>query len=290
MMKTLALSALFCISAISAQASLGWNDLRVTWGLNPFSQWDFAQVPTNLNGGGDMKDFVQMDNLCTTKGPFFGVRYWVANDPSLILLFDINGYIAGMQTLIPQSEYTPEKGRGANAMTLYNGYYTLTAYFVDPTTVCGPGRTADQFGAQGTGYGLWLQNGTSMVQIPAQETDVANTQWTLGHCFVTMGVHYWYDVSLDMSCGDFFPFFILYNDNKLNAWGFATNYGGGKSQRYEHPPHSAIAGFMNPVPTCFVSDPSFAALSTMHVYLTNNPRTGDLCDLSKYENGKRVRV
>jgi hypothetical protein len=38
---------------------------------------------------------------------------------------------------------------------------------------------------------------------------------------------------------------------------------------------------MNPVPTCFTTDPLFADRSTMHVYFTNNPRTGDLCDLDK---------
>jgi charged multivesicular body protein 7 len=234
-----------------------------------------------------------MDNMCTTKGsPFVGVRYWVPNDPSLVLLFDINGYIAGMQTMIPASDWTPEKGTGAPAFNLYNGFYTLTAYFVDPSTVCGPGRTADQFGAQGTGYGLWMQNtsSTDTLMIPTAETGMGNTKWTLGHCFVSMGVHYWYDESLNMNCGDVYPFFALYNDNNLNAWGFATNYGGGSSNRLEHPPHAALPGFMNPVPTCFGKDPAFKDLSTMHVYFTSNPKTGDLCDLSKYENGKRVRA
>jgi len=116
------------------------------------------------------------------------------------------------------------------------------------------------------------------------EASVKATPWTLGHCFVTMGVHYWYNVTEDMDCGDFMPFFILYNDNKLNAWGFATNYGGGKSQRYEHPPLSAISGFMKPVPKCFSTDPTFKSLSTMHVYHTSTPRTGDLCDLDKVQH------
>jgi charged multivesicular body protein 7 len=55
------------------------------------------------------------------------------------------------------------------------------------------------------------------------------------------GVHYWYNVTLDMDCGDFMPFFILYNNNALNAWGYALNTKGGTSQRYEHPPLSAIS-------------------------------------------------
>jgi hypothetical protein len=44
-----------------------------------------------------------------------------------------------------------------------------------------------------------------------------------------------------------------------------------------------VQGFMNPVPTCFTTDPTFKSLSTMHVYHTSTPRTGDLCDLNKMQ-------
>lgn len=32
--------------------------------------------------------------------PFVGVRYMVPGDPAVVLLFDANGYIAGMQTAV----------------------------------------------------------------------------------------------------------------------------------------------------------------------------------------------
>jgi len=274
-------SILILLGLTAATYAAKWDGLRVTWGLNPFSQWDFAKLPRDMSND-DMQGFVPMDDLCATKGPFAGRRYWVPSDPSLILLFDKNGYIAGMQTMIPVGSYTPSTPMQGHPMINYNGYWHLTAYYVDPSTICTTGRTADQFGSQGTGNGLWIQNGTdyttgNLLQIPMTQAGMGSTSWTLGHCFYTMGVHYWYNVTKDMSCDNFFPFFILYNDQKLNSWGFATNYAGGGSNRYEHPPHSAIGGFMNPVPDCFTSDPSFNALSTMHVYMTDSPRTGNLC-------------
>jgi len=36
-----------------------------------------------------------------------------------------------------------------------------TVYFVDPAIVCGPGRTQDEFDVDGTGYGVFFQNGPS---------------------------------------------------------------------------------------------------------------------------------
>jgi len=275
-----------------ALADPAWNDLRVTWGINPFSKWNFAQLPRDINNDPNA-GFVPLDaaSLCDTPGaPWPGKRYMVPGDPAVVLIFDVNGYIAGMQTMIPASDYTPIPGTGASAYTKYPAggvdYYVLTVFYVDPAIVCKPGRTPDQYNQQGTGDRLLLQigqtlTGADMLNIPMQESDITATAWTLGHCFVTMGVHYWYNVTLDMDCGDFLPFFILYNENGLNAWGYSLNTKGGSSQRYEHPPLAAVAGFMNPVPKCFYTDPLFADRSTMHVYFTNNPRTGDLCDLDK---------
>ncbi|KAK3744546.1 hypothetical protein QZH41_005622, partial [Actinostola sp. cb2023] len=46
--------------------------------------------------------------------------------------------------------------------------------------------------------------------------------------------HYWYDISKNMNCKDFYPVFIMYNRNRLEGFGWNTN-GDLKSPRYEHP-------------------------------------------------------
>ena len=43
--------------------------------------------------------------------------------------------------------------------------YLATAYFVDPTTICDGGRTQGDYNAQGTGYGLFFQNGDQITDI-----------------------------------------------------------------------------------------------------------------------------
>ncbi|KAK3747635.1 hypothetical protein QZH41_011726, partial [Actinostola sp. cb2023] len=50
---------------------------------------------------------------------------------------------------------------------------------------------------------------------------------------IQMG-HYWYDISKNMNCKDFYPVFIMYNRNRLEGFGWNTN-GDLKSPRYEHP-------------------------------------------------------
>jgi hypothetical protein len=255
-----------------------YDGLRITWNLNPFSN-GFDAMPRDLNND-DLDGFVEIDNQCTVNGQFRGVRYWKDNDPAAILLFDVNGYIAGIQTSVLQSEYTPPTPSIGHPYLADGDYWTLTIYFVDPSTICTTGRTADEYAAQGTGTGFWMQNGTDpdtqSLQAPQNEADVAaNTKWVLGHCFWTMGNHYWYDVSSDMDCNQMFPFFLLYNKGRVNAGGFAMN-NAAESSRYEHPPQAVIGQFMDPVPKCFGTG-DFKSQTTMHVYMTDYPRTGCEC-------------
>ena len=52
--------------------------------------------------------------------------------------------------------------------------------------------------------------------------------------FYLLGQHSWYNVTAEMSCDDFWPMFLLYNGQELDAfgWAFQGNY---ESPRYEHP-------------------------------------------------------
>lgn len=71
--------------------------------------------------------------------------------------------------------------------------YILTAYFVDPSTICQSGRSAASLKTEGTGNGLWLQNGTNPIQdsvsVPMDEDSAVGTKWVKGACFPTMGMY-----------------------------------------------------------------------------------------------------
>jgi len=284
-MKFTILVTLLC--AWSAQGLLfpdltKWTNLRVSWYANPLSSWGFDGVPRTL---ADNKEQFQLkDDACANgAGKFLGQRYWYKNDPTVILLFDIQGTIAGIQSSILKSEYTP-----AHDLQQYHiddgDYWTLTAYFVDPSTICTTGRSAQDLSDQGTGTGLWLQYGTdpvaNSVSIPVLESDIKSTKWGYGKCFWTMGQHYWYNVSKSMDCADFVPNCLLYNQGKLTGFCFASNVNVDKeSQRYDNPAptNNVVNKFLDPVPDCFFSDPSYSTLSTVHVYFADEPQLTSFC-------------
>jgi len=269
--------AFFAPSTAFLFAQNKWNGLEVTFGINPLDSNVFASLPrtqSEATSGGWTK-VADCDNT----GKFRGVRFVKNNDYAVVLLFDVNGYIAGIQCSIAKSglpsDYPPAKQRG-HLFQDDGAHHTLTAYFVDPSTICTTGRSSVDFANDGTGTGLFLQNGsnplTQSIHIPSQEQAVTHSAWTKGHCFPAMGVHYWYSVSTDMSCDDFQPVFLLYNEGRLTAFGWAMGVGQ-TSSRFEHPPHASFSAFLNPVPKCL---DNYAALSTMHIYMTAHP-TQDLC-------------
>jgi len=252
-----------------------WNDLRTTFGIDPFSKWDFAEMPRDLSQ--DTKEFTLMDNgdTCASgAGPFVGKRYWADSDPAVILLFDGSGYIAGIQTAVPKSSGWVPPAHFVNRYVINEtDYYTLTAYFVDPNRIC-KGRSSAEFASEGTGTDIYIQVGTNPLtdyfQVPNNEADIKTTKWGFGKCFYMMGQHYWYNVTAGMNCDDFVPYCLLYNNGVLNAFCFSISYNVQPSQRYEHPTPTAAKGFLDPVPDCFFNNPTYAKLTTMHVYTTSN--------------------
>jgi charged multivesicular body protein 7 len=276
------------LAVASTQALFGssdkWDGLEVTWGINPFSSINFATLPrTTQDAASSAFTPFPGGSQCMSgsQNQFAGFRYWYNNDPAVILLFDVNGFIAGIQTAIDttKSNYQPTAQLAGHPFIKDDNYLVLTAYFVDPSKICTTGRTNDDFNNQGTGNALYFQNGTNpitnSIPIPLAVGDMGATQWTEGKCFWSMGLHYWYNVRTDMSCDEFFPFFVLYNSGKVNGFGFAMNTPL-DSSRYEHPTPDDASHFIAPYPNCFKTDPTFAKLSTMHVYLSSSPHS-DLC-------------
>ncbi|CAF1473037.1 unnamed protein product, partial [Didymodactylos carnosus] len=148
--------------------------------------------------------------------------------------------------------------------------YTLTAYFVNP------GRDEKSLKSDGTGTGLWLQNGanplTDSMAIPLREENIGSTKWTKGACFPSMGVHYWYDNHLDADCDTFFPSFLLFNRGKLTGFGWSVVGKFEYSKRFEYPPTAAIQSFLIPVPKCIPKRYEEAGgFTTMHLYFNTEP-------------------
>jgi charged multivesicular body protein 7 len=255
-----------------------WDGLRVTFNPKIWDKYAFAKLPRTVDDAVAAK-WTLKDSQCTSSSQNFrGRRYWLDNDPASILLFDKNGYIAGIQTSVPSAGYTPTPMNKGSSFQQDGDFWTLTVYFVDPSIICSTGRTADQFNADGTGTDLYIQNGTNpetmSIQIPTSEDDIKTTKWGSGKCLPTMGKHYWFNVFDDMNCDNFFPYCLLYNGGKLNAFCFAIDHDFETSKRYEHPSTSEAGMCCLHTPQCMKNDPKYKnPQTTMHVYTTDSPYT-----------------
>ena len=110
---------------------------------------------------------------------------------------------------VTHNSYSFDTQQMFNKETINNTeMYTLTAYFIDPgcpsslfivsifnasilARICTVGRTLSQLEHEGTGTGLFFQNGRNPIQdfieVPLWEDNIGKTKWVKGTCFKTMG-------------------------------------------------------------------------------------------------------
>ncbi|CAH1785195.1 unnamed protein product [Owenia fusiformis] len=246
-----------------------WGDLRVRFGT-PIS--DFRTQPRTVQEA-RAQGFTPVGG-CSASNGYMGTRYVKNGNTAVMLLFDKNGFIAGIQAGLPKNlpNGYPDRSSHRDLFISEGSKYVITAYFTNPEKICSEGRSSNQFDTEGTGNGLFIQSGANPVRdfitIPMTESAIARTKWTKGKCFYWMGRHYWYDVTSNMDCKDFFPMFLLYNSGKLDGFGWA--FGADLSEEvWEHPSASTfnLGLFIDPVPRCLVS--TTTRLSTLHVYMSN---------------------
>ncbi|CAF3334463.1 unnamed protein product [Rotaria sp. Silwood1] len=256
-----------------------WKTLSTTWGPNPLSHHYYVKQPLTIEDA--KKDgFEQISNSC--QGKFIGQRFIKDRDFAVILIYDSKGFIAGIQMGIPASmindtyyKYSQQKMFNRDTI-LGVDVYILTAYFIDPKTICTSDENTNYRDRHIVGTGLWLQNGINPISdstlIPINQTDADKTKWVKGACFPSMGVHYWYDNRLDSDCETYFPSFLLYNKGKLTGFGWALFGKYDFTKRTEFPPLSAISSFLKPVPTCMpVKFHQVGGFTTMHIYFNTDP-------------------
>ncbi|CAH1785194.1 unnamed protein product, partial [Owenia fusiformis] len=223
-----------------------WDELKVKFGV-PFS--DFNSQPRTVKEA-EQQGWTAV-GTCAASNGYMGRRYVKDGNSAVMLLFDKNGFIAGIQAGVPKGLTNGFPYPATRHMFNTKGSENvITAYFTNPATICSQGRSSSQFDTEGTGTGMFVQNGpnplTNFISVPMTETGIAKTKWTKGKCFVGMGQHYWYNTSENMNCENFFPMFLLYTDGKLKGFGWALD-ADLTSETWEHPPPALFSLFMDPV-------------------------------------------
>jgi hypothetical protein len=295
-LRILALLSVFVVSnAASSNRLFGfgskapfWDSFQVTFGLNPLKSYvDLPRTEKDALAAKPAWRSISTDG-CQNGGKYNGNRYILEGDSSMSILYDIQGTVAGIQMNLNQSSlavkgntyhfnnvamYQPDNIEGLDV-------YTLTVYFVDPSTICSTGRSEAEMKAQGTGTGLYMQNGPTpadLINVPNTRGPAIAQNWTKNKCFVGMGYHNFYDSKNYGDCTEFRPAFLLFNDGSdtgaLHGFGLAAI---GKAYsakaRYEYPSSGAInliVGKEN-VSQCLVDRADSIGVTTIHVFFTNN--------------------
>jgi len=257
---------IMCLVAYAASQNTGWDRLDVTFGT-------FSGLPITTSAAIKGK-WNQIGSCKDTGVNFKGDRFIFESDPSVMLLFDVNGKLAGIQSAInntvPNSAIFPPF---ESSNDKYIGKVsTLTAYITNPATIC----STPVYNGTSIGDRLWVQTGSnSYLPAPIKSSDAVGGGWTHGKCFVAMGDHYWRGISSGADCHKIFPMFLLYNHGILNGFGWAFSFGPSQpGPRWEHPAGSVLKAFFQEesMPQCILTQ---SDMSTVHFYFTNP--AGALC-------------
>lgn len=261
---------------LSAAAYPNWDKLSVTWKK-------FSTLPMNEQEAKQEGWTLQVDGCTGGSDLFFmGKQYTLNGDTGTLLLFGENGHVIGIQMAMSNTTEVAASALANGPFLHMDGKIYLTAYFTDPLTACGAQEDIVEE-SKVVGDKLLLQvkplnrakldeNTNTLLELPLREKDIGSTMWTKGKCFYSMGQHYWYDISRDMNCEDFFPMFLLYNGGDLNGFGWATS-GQFDSPRVEHPPSWALKMFFpdEVLPQCLYTEVGKKGLTTQHVFLERRP-------------------
>jgi len=260
-----------------------YDDLRVTFAINPLNLWRYNPMPRTLTDAVARGWSLHKDGCSKNKNSLPGQRYILNGDISVILVFDANGYIAGLQMGIPKTAVTPGHSVLANPIIDDDQNYVLSTYFVNPARICDKtqSRTQEEFHAVGTATQIFWQVGpnvaTDVMDIPLTQDEKALSQahWTKGKCMPTMGMHYWYNITNDLDCDKLMPYCLLYNGGKFNGFCYAmpTEFHNENQWRFEHPTgNTAKQCCMTPYPKCFDDTGlTHSKLTTLHVFLDSTP-------------------
>ncbi|CAG5115670.1 unnamed protein product [Candidula unifasciata] len=244
-----------------------WDGLRVQWNQNVTNPNYFVKF-SRTEHQAVIRGFTKIGD-CDLTAKWRGRRYIQDSDYTVILLFDIKGYIAGIQTAIPTtSTYPPLKLKPP--FIDEGGRSVLTAYFTDPSKICTTGRTADEFAIEGTGSTLYIQDNIypeASTRMPSSVDEARRTApWTISKCLNYMGLHYYHNITSELECDSLFPVGLLYHKGELLgfAWLFMQYL---PLKRYETVAKRFYPYVLTQVPKCF---DEYDYFTSQHVYLIKN--------------------
>jgi len=281
-MKILIVS--MAIFAACTSGSQNWPNLKMTYSYSTWYGTGFLDHPRTIDEA-KKASWTQVDETTDCRdaagGKFLGFRYIPPkSEPTEItLIYGVNGYIAGMQSVVPKDKTFDDKYYKFSSSTMYNEdvingveVYLTTAYFVDPMVICDAGRTQREFDADGTGVALFFQNGPTpeVIQaVPLTAEEAKGTEWYRYNCVENQGEN-WVQMSYEgeQRCDEMFPAKLLFEhggDHSLVGfvWSHVAWY---TNFRNEHERTQSMGYIFDKLPQCLYDLLREPGMTSLHVY------------------------
>jgi len=227
-------TALLFLAGFSLPESTGiqWPELRgkYTNPLDVFHLYGFFEEPKTEQEA----QAAEWTTPQETSGNDLTTTYCRNSDPSVCLVYDKKGNVAGYELSIPRAVDELDLGinyttKGFKPTARYGqNYYTTLVLLESLDDINNGGRQPDGNVASG----LWLPVKDDYLEIPLKDSDIPSKApvFTKQLCFPGMGLHYFYDVRPDTTKDEYQPWFILY-DNDGNLHGFGMVVFGAKTKK-----------------------------------------------------------
>jgi len=262
----ISLLVLISVASLEAQDKI-WKELSTTFMKSNHQPRTVADA--------EAAGWIKINGCEDTR--FAGDRYAPPLDtPDMMLLYDTEGNVAGMQSVVPQEELQFTCDGTVNdfyVLDVINGMNLCltTVYFVyPPAAICDSGAMApmDKLSFQmGQAY-----EDANLYQ--AQETyDTADNSidWVAQNYFIGMGHHFVPPYPEVEDCTKVKPFQTLYAQTNLQCTisGFVWQHISSTPERdgWEKPPKVAVEMILSHPPQCILDGADKKLATTMHVFL-----------------------
>ncbi|XP_066994053.2 uncharacterized protein [Anabrus simplex] len=275
-MSLLKLSLFLCVGVTCLNAQ-NWDEIVVKWdplgaAARLFNTAYFSLPTTTASA--NSKKWVEVES---------DSEYWsiwcLPDDPRVCVLYDQQGNFAGLDVGLPVKDYsgTPydlSQHPMYSNVTRFNEDITKGRIFLVSQDVLKSGGRSDL--SEGMGTGLWVQNGDSLMEIPITESEIEEkTAFTRESCVPGMGRHYYYNVTKELDCKLFEPYFLLTDVHTGYVHGIGFQGFGHASHKnrvwYESVPAIAIRPTIPTTPDCLVEWAEKYQVISLHVYFRSKP-------------------
>ncbi|XP_035449380.2 uncharacterized protein LOC118275500 [Spodoptera frugiperda] len=221
------------------------------------------------------------------KGPLPELRMYCPPGRGLCSLYDTAGFVAGIMLAFPadglETALPPEKNLVKWSAPAVEGepageYWTATQFFVSEESLKAGAGPQVENGATLQDGGVWVVGHDSrLMRIPSTEAELNSTTFKKQNCIPNMGTHYYYNMTRDLKCDDYFPWFAMTTQGDMVGTGFQMVGKMTKPKKARNwfddlpNPKQGMSIGLPHAPDCLLESVEKYGVISIHIYFVDEP-------------------